>query len=339
MIMDYQLFEFQYLHDLSNFSEQKNGPLTDTNEDEDPPIVDFYNFIENKTENKINLKNYLRHNFNKVRVISRYPSVIGLYSKVFKKYNEDLLSSGLLDLKIRDYINYFFYNEKRTQKNSIDINDPRKRFWGPIFEDILNLYIKENKTSKLIVIPEELRFLDDWEVQKYFDAVSNKSETEIKADKNVSHKKDETMLFSNYPPRRKEFLAAVIQGLSFINYSQDEETIDGGFVYSRTELLEDYKDRQLKRPEHLISTSEAKNFINKLDIITFDATIKDKTELFYDDKFKRIKNNLEKVCENCLKLVNQENKVYTAKYNFIKHYLIVLENTSNNIINSFILFK
>jgi len=173
--------------------------------------VDFYNFIENKIQNKtgnnLNLKNYLRQNFNKVRVISRYPSVISLYSNVFKKYGENLLCPGQLDLNIRDYINYFYFIEKKRKpkKNHIDSNDPRKRFWGPIFEDILYLYIKENKTSKFILIPEELRFLFKWEVQKYFDAVSHKSETEQKAEKYISHKKDERMLFSIYPLEAKNF--------------------------------------------------------------------------------------------------------------------------------------
>jgi len=262
-IMDYQLFEFEYLHDLANFSEQKKVTLTDIHEKENPPIQDFFNFIENKTECEIKSKFYLRQNFNKVRVISRYPSVISMYSNVFKKYGENLDIPGLLNMKIRDYINYFYYSEKRSKQNAIDINDPRKRIWGPIFEDILNLYIKENKTSKFVVIPEELRFLDKWEVQKYFDAVSNVSETEQKAEKNIFHKKDERMLFSNYPPRGKEFLFAVFQGLSFINFTENEQTIDGGFVYWKTEILEDFQDRLLEETEENVFKECLENSIGK----------------------------------------------------------------------------
>lgn len=261
-LIDYQLFEVEFVNPqnkdeelIEDISEQS------TSLNENQVVIDLYDYIENKVNYKKNSSNnYIFEIKTKidppVRVKTQYPMIFNVYEEIFRKNNDKLVCPELLDLAIRDYIDHNYKYEKEKEllqkqkekailklgkKIDYETENKTRQKWGFYFEDILNLYVKANKSSKNISYHDELSFLEQFRVQRYYDAIKPvenlEIDSEMKKEIELLETKDPSMFYSKYPPDGFDFYFDLQKGLHFMNYTFNHQSIDGGFAFAVFEKL------------------------------------------------------------------------------------------------------
>ncbi len=336
-ILDYQLMEIRYKEDAvsgGNVSEtfRKNRDSNRTNED--PIIKDFFEYIEGKanpTKNSSDSITFSKDETNRiVTVYSRYPSIINCYKKIFDEYGENLVISGDLDLEIRDYINNYNYNTK-SEFSFRNPNLDHFKLKGLLFEDIMNMYITNNKNESQFKYPAQLKFLKEWEICKYFDVLD--------FDKDLVKQKFEYLqnnhpneLFSQYPPCPLDLYSCYNKGLFFRNLTRNHPAIDGGFVSLELESQAGSSKLDTQSPRIMLTPQEMKNLDVNARLITYDITTR-------NDKFagENIQQNISKYFAN-LKLITNMIRFKTifksiSDVRLENHIFIILENEGISEIN------
>ena len=321
-IMDYQLFELEFVNPVFEKRSSERNEIEQTNfVNKNKVLIDLFNYIENKAEKQMESFNLNIVEINssddlKVRIKTKYPMIIRVYKEIFNFYNESLITAGTLNYAIKDYIDYNYQRDKQIDMYETE-NMSRQR-WGFYFEDIVNLCIKENKN----LFPNQLSFFQKSMVERYYNAIQPLEKEVIDSEKKkqieILEINDLSMLYSEYPPNGFDLHFDIMKGLHFLNCTFNHPSIDGGFAYlSFPELIQN--DNKLKKGEIEGETF----FSHTLDLITYDVTIGDKTKIFNKEKIEKIRNDLKKIYKNITKI---KGPLKFSRENFIKHYIIILEN-------------
>ncbi len=184
--------------------------------------------------------------------------IISIYKEIFIKNNEEFISPGIIDEKIRQFIK--FYRKGNLMENNIEVSEDKKVDYSELihkpkrymFEDIFNLYTrnlqfsKEGRDESL----DTLYFLAKCKNQKFYDSINYTKIDEKKKERiNLLQMKDGNTFFEDYPPSDEEMAYCIFNGLHFINFTWDHPTIDGGFAFLK--LKETHlPDRHLKQENY-----------------------------------------------------------------------------------------